>query len=265
MVAVALPRVRPPVVVLAAVAAVWLAVVAAQVTGRGHLVHLGHHDTLIEGARPLWAALVAFVAVWVLMIVAMMLPSALSMIGLHATASAAHARPGAARAAFLAGYVTVWTVFGAVAFAGDAALHRVVGASSWLSARPWLVVGALLAGAGVAQFLPLTQACLRSCRHPYAYLLTRFRPGARAGFRLGRDHGLYCLGCCWALMLVMFAAGLADLVWMAALTGVMVYEKIGRRGEHVAAAVGVVLVGWGGIVMLHPSWVPVGLAGGGGA
>jgi predicted metal-binding membrane protein len=112
-----------------------------------------------------------------------------------------------------------------VALAGAAALHGLVGSVPSLAERPWVVAAALLATAGAAQFLPLTRACLRACRHPYAFLLTRFRPGVAAAFRLGRDHGLYCLGCCWALMLVMFAAGVADLWWMAGLTAVMVYEN----------------------------------------
>jgi predicted metal-binding membrane protein len=273
-------RVRPQMAVLVAVAAVWLALLAASTAGRSDLVHLGHdraavtgdaaggdgghagHDQPADpGARPPWATLVAFFAVWELMIMAMMLPSALSMIGLHASASAAHARPAAARVAFLAGYGAVWTVFGAFAFAGDVAVHRLVGASSWLSARPWMVAGALLMGAGAAQFLPLTQTCLRSCRHPYAWLLSRFRPGVGSALRLGMDHGLYCLGCCWALMLTMFAVGAAHLVWMAALTALMVYEKTGRRGQHAAAMTGVALMVWGAVVMLRPSWVVPTVAG----
>jgi predicted metal-binding membrane protein len=241
-------------VLAAAVVAGWVALVLAQVSGHEGLVHLdhqvepGHHGG--GGAWPLGPALVAFAAAWALMVVAMMLPSALPMIGLHASAAAVHDRRAAARAAFLAGYGTVWTAAGVVALGGAAALHGVVGSSPWLAERPRVVAGALLATAGAAQFLPLTQACLRACRHPYAFLLTRFRPGVAAAFRLGRDHGLYCLGCCWALMLVMFAAGVADLWWMAGLTAVMVYEKVGRRGTQLATVVGVVLVAAGGVVLL---------------
>jgi predicted metal-binding membrane protein len=258
VVAIASRRARPPLALVAAVGMAWLALAVAARTGRSHLLQ---HGMLADGDRPPWAALAAFAPAWQLTVVAMMLPSALPMIGLQATAASAHDRPRAARAAFVAGYLTVWGTFGLVALAGDMTLHRLVDASAWLSARPWLVAGPLLVAAGAAQFLPLTRACLRSCRHPYAYLLARFRPGTGAAFRLGCDHGLYCLGCCWALMLVMFAAGTADLAWMAVLSTVMVYEKVGRRGERVAAAVGLCLVAWGVLVSLHPSWVPGGLAG----
>jgi predicted metal-binding membrane protein len=216
-----------------------------------HQVGPAHHGGGSGAAAwPLGPALVAFAAAWALMVVAMMLPSALPMIGLHATAVAAHERPAVAQAAFLAGYGTVWTAAGVVALAGATALHGLVGATPGLAERPGAMAGILLATAGAAQFLPLTQACLRACRHPYAFLLTRFRPGVSAAFRLGRDHGLHCLGCCWALMLVMFAAGVADLWWMAGLTAVMVYEKIGRRGTQLATVVGVVLVAAGGVVLL---------------
>ena len=172
-------RARLPVVLVGVVVAGWAALMAAQATGWAGLVHLGHqvalggaghghsahHEAL--GAGSAGAALVAFVAVWELMIVAMMLPTALPMIGLHGTAAAAHDRPAAARGAFAAGYVAVWTAAGIVAFAGAAGLHRLVGATPGLAERPWLVAGALLVVAGAAQFLPLTQACLRACRHPY--------------------------------------------------------------------------------------------------
>jgi predicted metal-binding membrane protein len=241
-----------------AVAAAWVVALIAEAGGRSSGFH---HDALLEGSLPLVLALGVFIAAWQLMIVAMMLPSTLPMVRLFGNASSAHPEPGRAQAAFLGGYVLVWTTFGAIAFVGDAGLHRTVDATPWLAERPWVVAGALLVAAGGAQFLPLTQACLRSCRHPFAYLLHRFRPGTRAGFQLGRDHGLYCLGCCWGLMLVMFAAGVANLSWMAGLTAVMVYEKVGRHGQRLAPIVGVVLVAWGVLVAAHAGWLPHALSG----
>ena len=94
-----------------------------------------------------------------------------------------------------------------------------------------------------------------------AFLLPRYRRGTAAAFRLGRQHGVFCLGCCWALMLVMFAAGVANLAWMALLGTVMAYEKVAARGERVVPVVGVTLLTWAALVAAHPAWLPHALAG----
>ncbi len=241
------------------VAAAWLAVLIAGITGVG--VHF-HHDTLIEhGSLPLPPALLVFLVAWQLMTGAMMLPSSLPLLRLFERVATTQASPGAARRAFISGYALVWTVFAAVAFVGDAALHQLADTTPWLASRPWLISGGLLALAGVAQFTPLTTRCLHECRHPVAYLMQRYRPGVDEAFRLGRNHAFYCLGCCWGLMLVMFRAGVASLSWMAGLTAVMVYEKVGGHGAALAPIVGVVLIGGALLVLGHPSWLPHAFAG----
>jgi predicted metal-binding membrane protein len=199
-------------------------------------------------------AIAGFAAVWTVMIAAMMLPSALPLLRLFANASAGQQRSGRALASFVAGYLAVWVVFGWVALVLDGGVHRVVGAVSWLSARPWLVGVATLALAGAFQFSSLKDRCLTECRHPAAYLLRYYRRGLAPAFRLGWGHGLYCLGCCWALMLVMFAVGVTDLRWMAALGGLMAYEKVGRHGEAVAAMAGVLALVLAVIVAVAPEW-----------
>jgi predicted metal-binding membrane protein len=178
------------------------------------------------------------------------------LIRLFQAASARQERPTRARAAFFLGYAAVWSGFGALAFLGDAAVHHTVDAVPWLSARPWIIAGSVLATAGVFQFSDLKERCLTKCRQPGPYLLAHYRRGARAGFQLGLGHGLFCLGCCWALMLVMFAAGVAVLWWMAALTAVMVYEKTGRHGGAVTPFVGVALLALSAVAFLHPGWWP---------
>ena len=110
----------------------------------------------------------------------------------------------------------------------------------------------MLAIAGGFQFSSLKERCLSKCRHPAPYLLAHYRRGAGGGFRLGFGHGLFCLGCCWALMLVMFAAGVAVLWWMAVLTAVMVYEKTGRHGEALTPLVGIALLGLAALSFTHP-------------
>ena len=242
-----------------AVALAWGASIAAAVTGTGTRFH---HDQLIEGGRlPLLVAVLVFLAAWQAMVAAMMLPSSLPMIRLFDRVSAGQPDPIASRAAFLGGYAIVWTLFGAVAFIGDVGIHHLVDSTSWLQTRPWLVSGALLGVAGVAQFTPLTTRCLHECRHPVAYLLHRYRPGVANALRLGLDHGKFCLGCCWGLMLVMFGAGVASVTWMAGLTALMVYQKVGRRGARAATVTGWALLCWSVLVVAHPGWLPHPLAG----
>jgi predicted metal-binding membrane protein len=243
-------RRRPtPWPVLFAIAAAWALAVAAQVTGQAEALH---HDALIEGGPPLWAALLLFLLAWQAMVAAMMLPSSLPLIRLFDRVSANQERAWHARVAFLAGYAAVWTAFGAVAFLGDVVVHRVVEALPWLEERSWLIAGSALALAGAFQFSDLKTSCLSKCRLPGPFLMARYRHGAAAGFRLGFGHGLFCLGCCWALMLVMFAAGVATLWWMAALTAVMVYEKTARNGPALTPVIGVALLGLAAVTFAVP-------------
>jgi predicted metal-binding membrane protein len=247
--ALAQPRRRAPGAVLIAIALAWAVAVVAEVTGTASALH---HDALIEGGPPLWAALVLFLVAWQAMVAAMMLPSSLPLIRLFDAVSRRQEGGGRARAAFLGGYVAVWTAFGALAFLGDVAVHHAVHAVPALAERPWLVSGSVLALAGAFQFSELKERCLSKCRAPGPYLLAHYRRGAGAGFRLGSGHGLYCLGCCWALMLVLFAAGVAVLWWMAALTAVMVYEKTGRLGSRLTPVVGAALLALAALTFAQP-------------
>ena len=171
---VATPR-RPrlPVAIPIAIAVAWGLTFAAQLSGWSVLLH---HDTLIEsGAIPLWLALIVFLVAWQSMIVAMMLPSSLPMIRLFAVTSVRQERPGEAMAAFLGGYAVVWTLFAGVSFLGDAGLHHLVDRTPWLAQHPQVIGGGVLALAGLFQFTDLKERCLTECRHPGAFLLTRYR------------------------------------------------------------------------------------------
>ena len=251
--AVAQPR-RIPLAVPAAIALAWAVALAAEASGSASALH---HDSLLDGSVPHWAALVLFLGSWQLMTAAMMLPSSLPLIRLFWAAS--HRRE--ALAAFLGGYALVWSVFGLLAFAGDGLVHTLVSALPALEQRPWLIAGGVLVTAGAFQFTKLKDACLEECRHPAVFLMRGYRRGTGSAFRLGRDHGVFCLGCCWALMLVMFAAGFANLVWMAVLAAVTAYEKAGRHGRALTPVLGVALVAWGALVLAHPSWLPSALGG----
>ena len=242
-----------PAPVLVAIAVGWGLAIVAELTGKAHALH---HDSLIEHGPPLWIAVILFLLAWQAMIAAMMLPSSLPLIRLFDAVSHGQEHVGRVRAAFLAGYVAVWSGFGALAFMGDVRVHRTVDSVAWLSAHEWIIGGTTLALAGAFQFSDLKDRCLSRCRHPAPYLLGHYRRGEGAAFRLGFGHGVFCLGCCWALMLVMFAAGVAMLWWMAALTGVMVYEKTGRYGRQVTPLVGVALLALAAIAYAHPPWFP---------
>lgn len=252
------PRVRVPKGVVLAIVGAWTLAIAAELSGKTGVIH---NHTPLAGGPPLWAAILLFLLAWQAMVAAMMLPSTLPLIRLFDAASRKQERAWRARGAFLAGYGVLWTAFGALAFLSDVGVHRLVDAVPWLAERPWLLAGSVLALAGAFQFSELKDRCLAKCRHPAPYLLAHYRRGARAGFRLGFGHGVFCLGCCWALMLVMFATGIAVLWWMAALTALMVYEKVGRFGPAAARAAGVALLVSAAFLIVHPGWLPTALGG----
>lgn len=254
----AAPRRAVPLAVPAVVAVAWTAAIAAAVTGSAGFLD---HDALFERGSPAWAALALFLLAWQAMVAAMMLPSSLPMVRHFGQVAVRQGRPPSAVLAFIAGYLVVWTLFGTAAVAGDAVLHRLADAVAWVDRHPSVMTGSVLLLAGAFQFSALKDKCLTECRAPASFLVDQYLHGVHGSFRLGVAHGWYCLGCCWPLMLVMFAAGVSNLVWMAALTAVMVYERVGRAGRRLTPVVGVVLLVSGVLIVAHPAWLPGGLAG----
>jgi predicted metal-binding membrane protein len=251
-------RTKVPPAIVGAIAIAWTLAVAAEISGRGSALH---HDALIEGKLPYVLALVLFLVAWQAMVAAMMVPSSLPLVRLFANAAAGQPRPRAAMAAFLGGYALVWTAFGWLAFVGDTMVHTTVDRTPWLQHHEWLIAGGTLALAGAFQFSALKDRCLEVCRHPGAFLLRHYERGLPAAFALGRRHGLFCVGCCWALMLLMFAAGVANLWWMAGLTALMVYEKTGAGGRRAVPVAGIALLACAALVLAHPHWLPAILGG----
>ena len=231
---------------VATIVAAWLAALAAQAAGAASLLH---HDALVEAGPPVWIALPLFLVAWQVMIAAMMLPSSLPLVRLFAAASTGQPRPRAAMVGFLGGYALVWSAFGGLAFLLDVGVHAAVDSSPWLAHNEWLIGGSVLALAGAFQFTTLKDACLDRCRHPAHFLLRFYERGAGGGLRLGARHGAFCLGCCWALMLVMFSVGVASLGWMAVLTALMVYEKTQPAGARSVPVTGVSLLAAAALVL----------------
>jgi len=218
------------------VVACWAILVVAELTGASAALH---HHALIEGGVPLIAAVPMFLVGWLVMAVAMMLPASLRAIQLAEAAASPAISPRRARSAFLASFALVWTVFGLVAFLGDVGLHHVVDTTPWLAERPWLIEAGILALAGGYQLVPLKRRSLAACRHPVESAVTA-STGSIGRFDI--SHGLACLGNSWALMLLMFAEGFASIVWMVALTALMIYEATGRHGQRAASIAGVALI-----------------------
>jgi len=237
---------RLPLAVVAAIAVAWALAIAAQATGQGGALH---HDELLGHGPPLWVALALSLATWQAMTAAMMLPSSVPLVRLFARASAGQPQPGTALTAFLGGYALVWTGFALLAFLADVSVHAVIDAAPSLREYEWVIGGSVLAIAGAFQLTPLKATCLRECRHPGAFLLRFYERGAAGGFRVGARHGLFCVGCCWGLMLVMFAVGVANLLWMAVFTLVMVYEKTRPVGARTVRATGIALLGAAAVVL----------------
>ena len=215
-------------------------------------VNIADHDTVIEHSH-LWLPLrlLAFSGAWAVMIGAMMVPSTVPMARVFVTVSARQARPRPARLSFAVAYVVVWVGFALVALAGDTTVHWLVSHWGWLERREPLILSSTLVLAGAYQLSPLKDACLRACRTPLSMIGQHYRGGAAGGWRVGLAHALNCLGCCWALMLVMFATGVGSLVWMLGLTAVMIVEKTSSSGARLVRPVAVVLIA-GGLLVAGP-------------
>jgi predicted metal-binding membrane protein len=188
-----------------------------------------------------------FVLGWVLMITAMMLPTSVPLIALFGAVVRARPDGGRLIGLLLLGYLSVWTMFGIAVHAGDAVLHLLVDSLPWLSQHVGAIATVTVLLAGVYQFTPLKYHCLERCRSPRAFIISRWRgrrPVSEA-FDLGIAHGLFCIGCCWSLMLLMFAVGVGSLGWMLVLGAVMAIEKNLPWGRRFSAPVGGLLLAWG--------------------
>jgi predicted metal-binding membrane protein len=202
------------------------------------------------------AYLLLIFLMWAVMMVAMMLPSALPiLLILHkAVSNDPEVRsPSRRMFAFVAGYIFAWFGFsvGATLLQWGLAEAALV-SPMMVSASPWLG-GAILIVAGVYQWTRLKHACLRHCRSPLAFLTEHWRPGMPRAARLGLQHGLYCVGCCWALMLLLFVGGVMSLLWIAAITAFVLLEKLAPYGVLGQRLTGLALVLAGVWVLASPA------------
>jgi predicted metal-binding membrane protein len=195
-----------------------------------------------------WIEVGVLVVMWAVMMIAMMTPAAAPMILMFSTIHrrrAAEGRPTVPTAIFILGYLVVWALYSVVAALTQAGLHAAAMMSSAMAATSPLLAGGLLVAAGVFQWTPLKRACLAACRSPLSFLMTGWREGRAGAFGMGLRHGLYCLGCCWALMALLFVAGVMNLLWVAAIAVAVLVEKVVPRGDLVGRLAGVILVAAG--------------------
>jgi predicted metal-binding membrane protein len=201
-----------------------------------------------------------FLGMWVVMMVAMMFPAAAPMVVIF---SNLHQNRRARNEGFIptwvfvAGYLLVWTSFGVLAYFIDLIAGHLGMSFPNLHKYGSLMGGAVLIAAGLYQLTPLKDVCLKHCRSPLHFIMHRWREGYLGALIMGMDHGAYCLGCCWGLMLVLFVVGVMNIAWMGILTLVIFVEKISKHGVVISRVVGGFLIILGLVMAIRPAVVPL--------
>ncbi|MBA2521058.1 MAG: DUF2182 domain-containing protein [Chloroflexia bacterium] len=219
----------------------------------------GMEDMAEAGWSP--GGLAAFVLVWAVMMVAMMLPAVAPMLLLYRTvAGRKHADGGAFISTWVvvAGYLLVWTAVGLGAYALVRLASNLAGRLGDAERQEWapLGLGAILIISGLYQFTPLKRMCLRQCQSPFGFVMGHWRDGRFGALRLGIIHGAYCFGCCWALFTILVAAGVMSIAWMLLLTLVVFAEKALPHGQRTAVAVGLTFVALGVLIATGTMGMP---------
>ena len=213
-------------------------------------------ESMVQGfahvgtAMPFDMTVPVFLAMWTIMMVAMMFPTIAPVVLLHRMVVRRRGEGAGPTIAFGSGYLVIWAVIGLVPLAALLGFREVAHGSSWVDRAG----GAVLVLAGAYQFTRWKETCQRACRTPLTFLATHdFGKGSAGAFRAGISHGLYCLGCCWALMAVLFVVGLMNLVWMAAIAVVFLAEKNWRHGPMLTKIVGTGVLAFGIAILVDPS------------
>jgi predicted metal-binding membrane protein len=210
----------------------------------------------MEWGRPFFLRLGAFLGMWETMMAAMMLPSIVPMILLFDRVVRHRSAQGGAFVPlwiFVAGYLAAWALTGVAGFAAVRLVQWGLGSFPILVKYGEGAAGMTLLSAGLYNLSPLKNRCLHHCQTPLDFITEHWREGRWGALRMGLSHGLYCIGCCFGLMLVLFAVGLMNLIWMAGLTVVMSIEKLSPRGALIGRMAGFFLLGIGTVLLLRPS------------
>jgi predicted metal-binding membrane protein len=200
-----------------------------------------------------------FLAIWITMMVAMMFPTAMPMILTFARVQAGKAARGQATvpvAVFVAAYLLVWIIFGAAAFALASVAEEFAERSMWLMDNAARIGAIVVIAAGVYQLSPLKKTCLSKCRSPMSWLLNSWRDGIGGALRLGIHHGLYCLGCCWLLFVILFPLGMMNIAAMALITALIFAEKSLPISTLASTLAAIGLIAYGALVLAFPDILP---------
>ena len=227
---------------------IWLVALLLVLAAVGWWWTFGRMSGMDEGPWTGLGTLGWFLGVWVAMMAAMMLPSVTPAVTLYSRLTSERSTP----LVFAAGYLLTWVALGLLAFAVAAAPGNVF---AWDRAGRWAAGVALLAAA-VYELTPLKDACLGKCRSPLGFLLSSWRDGALGALRMGAEHGAWCIGCCWALMLSLFALGVMSVVWMAFVAAIIAFEKLIHWRRVATLGTAAVLVLLGVLVLAAPHAVP---------
>ena len=229
------------VVIAGLVLTAWLAILTWSASPFGRYLHHGSSEDL---PVPVPTAAAIFIAGWTLMIVAMMLPTTYPVLALFRGVIRQRDDRTLLLSLCVAGYLTVWVAVGAVAYLADVGVHEIVERVAWAERRPGVVGAAVLALAGAYQFAPLKYRCLERCRSPRMFVLRHWtgRRERLSALTLGLDSGIVCVGCCWSLMLLMFAVGAGSVLWMLLLATVMAIEKNVTWGNQISKPFGAALL-----------------------
>jgi predicted metal-binding membrane protein len=200
-----------------------------------------------------------FLATWIVMMAAMMLPSAAPMILMFDAVQGGRSRQGRPSVptwVFVGAYLAVWAGFGVIAYAAALGAEWLSGSWPWFATAAPVVGGVVIVAGGVYQLTPLKQACLSKCRTPTQFVLTSWRSGYRGAFRMGIEHGIFCLGCCWLLFVILFPLGIMNVAAMAAVALLVLAEKTLPIGRRLSWALGGVLIAVGSAVIALPALLP---------
>ncbi len=214
-------------------------------------------DMVIMPSMQHWVAwdLVLVFLMWAIMMVAMMVPSASPVILLFAEVNRRRHEDQdtfVATGCFLLGYLAAWTGFSVLATLAQWGLLTAALVSPMMESTSKALGAGLLLGAGLFQFSRLKYACLAHCRTPMGFLATEWRDGLRGAFWMGLKHGIYCLGCCWALMGLLFAFGVMNLLWVASISAFVLLEKMASGNQLVSRLSGLLFIGWAGWIAFAP-------------
>ena len=205
---------------------------------------------------------IVFIAIWIVMMVAMMFPTAAPMILMFTkiyTGKRQQEQAFVPTWVFVSAYLLVWSLCGVVAYPLAVLIEQLAAQSMWLMENAARLAGVVLVVAGLYQLSPLKDICLSKCRTPLQFILSSWRDGYGGAFRMGLEHGAYCLGCCWLLFVILFPLGIMNIAVMALLTALIYAEKALPIGRQISQFAGVGLIVYGVLVMFLPTALPIGM------